>query len=169
MPNLNNEGFAIAPQSTCVAGKKEVVWADDGDTDSHSLRSGTFPCAKVDAALSASDASVAYGKALSIPVEVTADGVTPTGSVSVRNGETVLGTATLTAGHASVSVPAKSLLPGAHTLTVAYAGDDHVALGTDTIAVTVTKATGSVSAADASVGYGAAVSLPVTVLSLIHI
>ncbi|MFC6340850.1 lamin tail domain-containing protein [Nocardioides hankookensis] len=44
MPNLNNEGFALAPQSTCVAGKKEVVWSDDGDTDTHSLRSGTFPC-----------------------------------------------------------------------------------------------------------------------------
>ncbi|GAA1502778.1 lamin tail domain-containing protein [Nocardioides humi] len=44
MPNLNNEGFAIAPQSTCVAGEREVVWADDGDTDGHSLRSGTLPC-----------------------------------------------------------------------------------------------------------------------------
>jgi lamin tail-like protein/phytase-like protein len=44
MPNLNNEGLAIAPQSTCVAGKKEVVWSDDGDTDGHSLRRGTISC-----------------------------------------------------------------------------------------------------------------------------
>lgn len=44
MPNLNNEGFAIAPQSTCVGGTKEVVWADDGDTDGHSLRRGTISC-----------------------------------------------------------------------------------------------------------------------------
>ncbi len=47
MPNLNNEGLAIAPQSTCVDGKKEVVWSDDGDTDGHSLRSGTINCTAV--------------------------------------------------------------------------------------------------------------------------
>lgn len=44
MPNLNNEGLALAPQSSCLAGGKEVVWSDDGDTDGHSLRSGTVPC-----------------------------------------------------------------------------------------------------------------------------
>ncbi|MBD3915194.1 lamin tail domain-containing protein [Nocardioides hwasunensis] len=44
MPNLNNEGIAFAPQSACVGGRKEVVWSDDGDTDGHSLRSGTVPC-----------------------------------------------------------------------------------------------------------------------------
>ncbi|GAA4714330.1 lamin tail domain-containing protein [Nocardioides conyzicola] len=163
MPNLNNEGFAVAPQSTCVAGKKEVVWSDDGDTDGHSLRSGTFPCDKFDATVAAADATVAYGKALSVPVDVTADGTTPTGSVSIKDGDTVLGSATLTAGHASVSVPAGSLQPGTHTLTVAYAGDDHVATGTDSIQLTVTKAVGSVAAADTSVVYGQAVSLPVTV------
>lgn len=44
MPVLNNEGMAIAPQSTCVGGTKEVVWTDDGNTDHHSLRSGTIAC-----------------------------------------------------------------------------------------------------------------------------
>jgi hypothetical protein len=44
MPNLNNEGMAIAPASTCVDGVQEVVWADDGDTGGHSLRAGTLPC-----------------------------------------------------------------------------------------------------------------------------
>ncbi|MCW2752329.1 MAG: cell wall protein [Aeromicrobium sp.] len=44
MANLNNEGLAIAPQSRCVAGKKEVLWADDGDDDGHSLRTGTIDC-----------------------------------------------------------------------------------------------------------------------------
>ncbi|MBE7325184.1 lamin tail domain-containing protein [Nocardioides sp. Y6] len=40
MPNLNNEGMAIAPWSTAVDGRVEVIWADDGDTDGHSLRAG---------------------------------------------------------------------------------------------------------------------------------
>jgi len=44
MPNLNNEGFAIAPQQQCVAGSKTVLWADDGDTGGFSLRSGTITC-----------------------------------------------------------------------------------------------------------------------------
>jgi len=44
MPNLNNEGMAIAPQSRCVNGLKEVVWSDDGDTDGHSIRRGAINC-----------------------------------------------------------------------------------------------------------------------------
>ncbi|MBD8608402.1 lamin tail domain-containing protein [Aeromicrobium sp. CFBP 8757] len=44
MPNLNNEGFALAPQSRCVDGLKEVVWSDDGDTGGHSIRTGTITC-----------------------------------------------------------------------------------------------------------------------------
>ncbi|HEY3477333.1 MAG TPA: esterase-like activity of phytase family protein [Streptomyces sp.] len=44
MPNYNNEGFAIAPASTCSAGHKAVVWADDGNDDDHALRTGTLPC-----------------------------------------------------------------------------------------------------------------------------
>jgi hypothetical protein len=30
LPNVNIEGFAIAPDSTCVEGVKEAVWSDDG-------------------------------------------------------------------------------------------------------------------------------------------
>jgi len=44
MPNLNNEGFAFAPQSTCVAGRKAVFWADDAETGGISIRSASIPC-----------------------------------------------------------------------------------------------------------------------------
>ncbi|SFE20205.1 Hemolysin-type calcium-binding repeat-containing protein [Actinacidiphila alni] len=44
MPNLNNEGFALAPQSECVAGRKPVFWSDDNDDDGHALRGGTVDC-----------------------------------------------------------------------------------------------------------------------------
>lgn len=56
MPNLNNEGFALAPQSTCAGGAKTVLWSDDGDTDGHSLRAGTFPCAVLPAPAIVNDA-----------------------------------------------------------------------------------------------------------------
>lgn len=42
--NVANEGFAIAPQSACVAGAKPVFYADDSNTDGVSLRAGTIRC-----------------------------------------------------------------------------------------------------------------------------
>lgn len=44
MGNLNNEGMAIAPRSTCADGAQSVIWTDDGDTDGFSLRAGTLRC-----------------------------------------------------------------------------------------------------------------------------
>lgn len=44
MPDYNNEGFAIAPESTCATGGKQVIWADDGNNGGHALRAGTLPC-----------------------------------------------------------------------------------------------------------------------------
>lgn len=44
MPNLNNEGFAIAPAALCVANLKPVFWADDGETGGQASRRGTLSC-----------------------------------------------------------------------------------------------------------------------------
>ena len=44
MPNLNNEGFAIAPATQCVGDRKPVWWADDGETGGISIRGGSIPC-----------------------------------------------------------------------------------------------------------------------------
>ena len=44
MPNLNNEGFALAPQSACVAGAKPVFWADDSNTGGYAVRQGSIEC-----------------------------------------------------------------------------------------------------------------------------
>lgn len=44
MPNYNNEGFAVAPQSECVAGQKRVWWSDDTNDEGHALRAGTIAC-----------------------------------------------------------------------------------------------------------------------------
>jgi hypothetical protein len=40
MPNLNNEGLAIAPFRMSDGDYQEVVWTDDGDTGGNSLRGG---------------------------------------------------------------------------------------------------------------------------------
>ena len=44
MPNLNNEGIAIAPESECAGGKKPFFWIEDGNSNGHVLRAGTIPC-----------------------------------------------------------------------------------------------------------------------------
>lgn len=52
LPNVNIEGFALAPNSTCVDGSKDVLWSDDGiwagGTEEpgygHALYSGRIRC-----------------------------------------------------------------------------------------------------------------------------
>jgi hypothetical protein len=48
LPNVNIEGFAIAPDTTCVGGVREAIWSDDGISaaghEGHALYRGTFPC-----------------------------------------------------------------------------------------------------------------------------
>jgi Ca2+-binding RTX toxin-like protein len=45
MANLNNEGFAIAPQAECVSGLKPVFWSDDtNNIGANALRAGTLNC-----------------------------------------------------------------------------------------------------------------------------
>ncbi|MFC8509548.1 lamin tail domain-containing protein [Streptomyces sp. NPDC057411] len=44
MPNLNNEGFALAAADECVGGTKPVYWADDGNTGGHAIRRGSVAC-----------------------------------------------------------------------------------------------------------------------------
>ncbi len=100
------------------------------------------------ATVTAPDTTAVYSKdAPRIEVTVTATGVTPTGTVTVLDGDlvtgTVLGTATLSAGSATVVLPKKSLKRGTHVLTVAYSGDDAVAAGETQVSVRVTNPHGS--------------------------
>jgi Lamin Tail Domain len=46
LPDLNNEGIAIAPESECSDGLKAFFWTDDGATGGNSLRRGAIPCGR---------------------------------------------------------------------------------------------------------------------------
>ncbi|QIG46101.1 hypothetical protein G5V58_19655 [Nocardioides anomalus] len=61
--NLNNEGFAIAPQSECVNGLKPTFYADDSNTDGHVIRVGTLNCSlpRLTASLTSAKAKTAAG------------------------------------------------------------------------------------------------------------
>jgi len=46
MPNINNEGIAIAPQAECAGGQKPVFWVDDNETGGFSIRRASVPCVR---------------------------------------------------------------------------------------------------------------------------
>ncbi|HET6148803.1 MAG TPA: lamin tail domain-containing protein [Polyangia bacterium] len=46
LPDVNNEGIAIAPESECTNGSKAFFWSDDGATAGNSLRRDAIPCGR---------------------------------------------------------------------------------------------------------------------------
>jgi hypothetical protein len=54
LPNLNNEGFTLAPLAECAGGRRPALWADDAETGGVALRSGSVTCSPFEAALAAS-------------------------------------------------------------------------------------------------------------------
>lgn len=44
MPNLNNEGFTLAPRAECAGGRKPAFWSDDSSTGGFAVRRGTVRC-----------------------------------------------------------------------------------------------------------------------------
>ncbi|PJI94034.1 Ig-like domain repeat protein [Luteimicrobium subarcticum] len=67
----------------------------------------------------------------SVSVRIVATGVTPTGTVTVRQGSVVLGHATLRSGAARITLPRLSV--GTHHLVVSYSGSTTVASSTSSV------------------------------------
>ncbi|WP_137294974.1 lamin tail domain-containing protein [Nocardioides dongxiaopingii] len=154
MPNLNNEGMAIAPASTCTDGFQDVVWTDDGDTDGFSLRAGTLTCPEpaqqpVAPTVTVSSPTVQFGKATTLAVTVAAAGVTPTGKVTVTIDGTALPAATLgAAGTVRVAAPKLFRKPrvAPYPVVVSYAGDAAVEPGSASGMLRVVKGKAAVKA-----------------------
>lgn len=91
--------------------------------------------------------SLTYGTDGTVDVTVTPS--TATGTVTVSNGLSTVGSATLTDGSAAVSIPGTALEPGSYTLTVRYSGDSAHQPSSGSLSLTVEKA-GSVTTATAS-------------------
>jgi len=87
--------------------------------------------------VSATAGPVTYGTDWT--AEVTVEPAAATGTVEILDGATSLGTATLTAGSATVNVSGTALSGGSHTLTVRYQGDDTYSSSDGTLDVEVAK------------------------------
>ncbi|MFT3968899.1 MAG: Ig-like domain repeat protein [Micropruina sp.] len=91
----------------------------------------------VDTKVTVAAATQTYGKTAELSVTVTPDA---TGTVSVKAGTKTV-TATLSGSKATLTVPAKALAPGKHSLTVSYAGvKDTFKASSATVTATVVKA-----------------------------
>ena len=70
----------------------------------------TVPISKSASTVAAGDVSVEYGLPATVTVNVGAPaGITPTGTVTVRNGAVTLGSGTVSGGVATITLPARSL------------------------------------------------------------
>jgi 5'-nucleotidase len=103
------------------------------------------PVEPVEPVVTVSAPTMTYGKSSVVTVTVSAAGETPTGTVQLKNGATVLGSGPVTAGSATITLPARSLPPGTTALTAVYSGDANVATKTQGFSQTVAKATPTVS------------------------
>jgi 5'-nucleotidase len=112
------------------------------------------------------DQEIVYGQAGSLPVSVTADGGTPTGTVVVRYNGAFIGSGQLVDGATAVTIPAKKLPVGADEVTITYFGDGSVTAGSGTATVTVTKAAPKVAWSRTIVEYGQATTIPVKITGI---
>ena len=125
-------GQATYISASFLPGTHSVTAVYGGDADFNGSTSvvitqATKQGASTTTVMSTANPSV-IGQPVTVTVAVTAHAPaagTPTGMVTVAEGATTLGTATLTNGQASVNLPA--LPVGTHLITVSYSGDSHFA------------------------------------------
>ncbi len=88
-------------------------------------------------------ASTVYGKASTMGVVVSRPNATGQAQVVDEDG-TVLATTTITAGQGTLTIPAKSLEPGVHQLTLKYLGSSEFAPSQSVVSARVVKAESTV-------------------------
>lgn len=93
----------------------------------------TFTVEQASSTISLTPDTVVAGTAAVIDVVASGSSVTPTGSVSVTEGSTLLGTVTLVSGRGTIALPV-----GTHDLTLDYTGDVNVRASQARLTLTVT-------------------------------
>jgi hypothetical protein len=137
-------GSALLVATIPTAGAHSITGVYSGDGNYTASTSDVLALTVNKAASNLALASSANPAAFGQPVTITAQ-VTPvaaTGTVQFLAGATVLGTATIASGSASLAVGA--LAVGAHSITAVYSGDANVATSASaTLSQTVNKAVSS--------------------------
>ncbi|WP_246861947.1 LamG-like jellyroll fold domain-containing protein [Nocardioides sp. SYSU D00065] len=136
--------FTYTPDAGFVGRDRFTYTATDGADTSASATvtitvkpSGGNGGGPLASAVAGASVPVTYGKAGTLVVSVAP--ASATGRVEVLDGTRVLAGSTLEAGQAQLELPARSLLPGTHRLTLRYAGDSGHRGSTSQVQVVVDK------------------------------
>ncbi|MDQ7904932.1 Ig-like domain repeat protein [Phytohabitans sp. ZYX-F-186] len=113
-----------------------VVSARSADGGEAVAQPAVFRTAKGVPAVTATSAPVSWGTAATVTVTVDAAPAPVTGTVELREGTTVRGSAALSGGKATFTLPV-GLAAGSHTLTASYSGSDYLDPASATVTVTV--------------------------------
>jgi VCBS repeat-containing protein len=142
--SLEADGSFTYTPDAGFAGKDQFTYeASDGTATSApatvtiTVKSSGGPGGPATSAVAGASLPFTYGQAGTVVVSVAP--AAATGKVELASGSQVLSSATLASGQASLAVPAKSLLPGTHQLTLRYLGDDAHKPSSSQVQVTVEK------------------------------
>jgi hypothetical protein len=121
-----NGGVATFQTAALSAGVHSLTAVYSGDGEFNTVTSTavthTVTIASASIAVTSTENPSTYGDAITLTITMTGSGVTPTGSVTLMDGATSLGTLPLNAsGIATFS--SSTFTAGAHNVTVTYSGD----------------------------------------------
>ena len=152
---LDSSGNATLSTSALLAGSHAISVEYGGDPI---FATGSTSAAAVIAigkaatalALVPAPAALVSGQAARFSLTVTSAGGIPTGLVTLQDGSQLLGTAALSGGAVTLSLPG-GLLAGAHSLSASYPGDPNFAGSSTTPPALIVARAASTLALDASV------------------
>jgi large repetitive protein len=167
---LNALGIATLTTSALAVGQHNLTAAYLGDPkDSTSTSTAliqTVQAATTSVALNTSSNPATAGLAVTFTAVVTGNGATPAGTITFKDGSTVLGTAALSVS-GSASMTTKTLAVGAHPVTAVYSGDANDSTSTSAVTsevVQLATTTTALAATPNPANQGTAVNLTVTVI-----
>lgn len=163
-------GLATFITSSLGVGTHSITAVYGGDASYEGSSSGTLVesigQASSSTMLATSADPVDLGQAVTFTASVTSSGGTPSGTVTFMDGSSILGSATLNGGIASMTT--SSLTVGSHSVTAVYGGDANV-VGSTSAAVAESVApatpTTSLDVSAASIAFGQSVMFTATVSS----
>lgn len=119
-------GSATYTDTSLTVGTHPITAIYSGNTNNATSSSTTLnqvvQLATTSTVMTATPSPATYGATVTLTAAVTGNGATPTGTVTFKDGATILGTGTLN-GVGIATITTSSLVVGSHTLTAAYGGD----------------------------------------------
>jgi len=145
-----SSGQATYTTSSLSAGSHNIVAQYSGDSVFPPAQTvyGEAVFATVTMTVTAAPLTVVYGQGVTLTASISpttppAGFAAPSGQVTFQEGNTILGTATLSSGTASITL--NTLAAGVDTITVTYSGDTTWGSAVRTISVTITQASSAAS------------------------